>query len=71
MGTKLYRLDFVMSDFNAISVDPDQTPGSDLGLTCLQKSHLWDAKRHKLGKLQQSNLNHQMKISDFITENKS
>ena len=33
--------------FNANSVDPDQTPhyvASDLGLYCLQRFHLWDAK---------------------------
>ena len=36
---------------NANSVDPDQTPrsvASDLGLYCLPKSLLWDA-RHKWG----------------------
>ena len=33
--------------FNANSVYPDQTPrsaASDLGLHCLQMSHLWDAR---------------------------
>ena len=38
-----------MHVFNANSVDPDQTPlsaASDLGLYCLQISHLWDS-RHK------------------------
>ena len=37
------------SEFNANSVDPDQTPrsvASDLGLHYLPMSHLWDA-RHK------------------------
>ena len=32
---------------NANSADPDQTPrsaASDLGLHCLQRSHLWDAR---------------------------
>ena len=39
----------VMPVINANSVDPDQTQrsaASDLGLHCLQMSHLWDA-RHK------------------------
>ena len=35
-----------ISELNANSADPDQTPRSDLGLQCLRVSLLWDA-RHK------------------------
>ena len=37
-----------ISEFNANSVDPDQTPrsvASDLGLHCLPMSILWDARQ--------------------------
>ena len=42
---------------NANSVDPDQTPRSDLDLHCLSMSHLWDA-RHKWVKVS--------KMSEFV-----
>ena len=38
-----------ISELNANSIDPDQTPhsvASDQGLHCLPVSHLWDARHN-------------------------
>ena len=46
-----YHVSWKVSELNANSVDPDQTPrsaASDLGLHCLPMPHLWDVRLNRV-----------------------